>query len=496
MKASTTPGADQIVIIGAGVAGMCMGIRLKQAGIDDFVILEKAGTVGGTWRDNTYPGCGCDIPSHLYSFSFAPKPDWSSAYSPQPEIHRYLQHCAERFGLLGHIHFGIEVTEARYDEGACLWQVSTGNGDTIAARILVSGTGQLNRPLAPDIPGLDSFAGTAFHCARWRHDADLRGKQVAVIGNGASALQFIPRIAPEAGKLTVFQRSANWVLPRNGEAYTVEQQARFGRHHPWTARLHRWHLYLQRELRFGRMQRDSGRNRELETLARRYLAHMIADPALRAKLTPDYPIGCKRILISDDFYQALKRPNVQVETTRIARVDADAVVTADGARHPADAIIFATGFDARSFLAPIRIHGRHGRTLADQWREDPEAYLGMTAPGFPNLFVLYGPNTNLGHNSIIFMLECQARYVLQCIQACRSARFASMEVRPEVVTRFNQALQAAIGQTAWAGSCSSWYKSASGRVINNWSSHATAYWWKTRKPDWGHFVLRHAGKPS
>ena len=476
---ATTP---TIAILGAGVSGLCMGIALKRAGFHAFTIYEKSDRLGGTWYENSYPGAGCDVPSHLYCFSFEPNPDWSRKFSLQPEIQRYLDGCARKYGVLPHVRFGTEIAGARFDAAAGVWRIRTRAAEELAANVLVSGTGQLNRPFVPAIPGLDEFQGVHFHSARWRHEQDLRGKRVAVVGNGASAVQFIPPVAAVAEHVTVFQRTANWIIPRNDRAYRGVEKAMF-RWVPFLLKLYRWLIYLQLEVRFFGFFEGSWLGRRLQQAATEYMHSLIADPVLREKLTPDYPVGCKRILISDDYYQALARPNVDVVIAPIMRVTRDGVVTADGTTHAADAVIFATGFETTSFLAPMEIAGPDGRTLTEAWRDGAEAYMGVAVAGFPNLFLLYGPNTNLGHNSIIFMIECQVRYVVQCIQRLAHERARSIAVRPDVMVAYNAELQRDIKQTAWNAGCSSWYKTASGKITNNWSGFTLQYWWRTRHPD-------------
>ena len=471
-----------VAILGAGVSGLCMGIQLRKAGIPSFAIFEKSHDVGGTWNDNSYPGSGCDVPSHLYSFSFEPNPDWSRAFSPQPEIQRYLRHCAEKYDLLPQIRFGTEIRGASFDEHAGVWRIRTGAGEEITAKALVSGLGQLNRPHFPEIPGLASFDGTSFHSARWDHEHDVSGERVAVIGNGASALQFIPEIAKTAARVTIFQRSANWVIPRGDRKFSAADKARF-RRHPLLLRALRALIWSLLEIRFLAFVRDSWFSRRMTRVATEYLHAQVADPALRAKLTPDYPIGCKRILISDDYYQALVRPNVEVVTEPIAEVKCDAVVTQDGVARPADTIVFATGFESTRFLAPMRITGRGGRSLDDDWREGARAYRGITVSGYPNLFLMYGPNTNLGHNSIIFMIECQTGYILQAIRTLIDRDLAFLDVKPEVQQAFDTQTQRELSRTVWARTPHSWYKTESGRITNNWSGTTTRYWWGTRRFD-------------
>jgi len=479
-------GSRGIAILGAGISGLCTGIALKRAGIHSFTIYEKSDKLGGTWYDNSYPGAACDVPSPLYSFSFEPNPGWSRMFSPQAEIQRYLSGCAEKYGLLPHIRFGSEIASASFDEAAGTWRLRSAAGETIEADVVVSGTGQLNRPHVPDLPGLGDFEGTQFHSARWSHGHDLSGENVVVIGNGASAIQFIPQIAPKVKKLTILQRSANWVIPRKDFAFPERWKQRFARY-PVLLTMLRWFVYWQLELRFFGFFRDSWLSRRLERACREYLAETIPDEKLRAVLTPDYPVGCKRILISDDYYQALRLPNVEIVTSPIERIERGAVRTADGRSHPADTLIFATGFETTSFLAPIQIEGRGGRKLEEIWREGAEAYLGVAVSGFPNLFLLYGPNTNLGHNSIIFMIECQVGYVVRCIHELFARDLSWLDVRPDAQTRYNADLQRDLAKTAWAAGCSSWYKTASGKVTNNWSGFTVDYWWRTRRPDFAAF---------
>jgi cation diffusion facilitator CzcD-associated flavoprotein CzcO len=475
-----------IAIFGAGVSGLCTAIQLKKAGIHSFTIFEKSDAVGGTWHDNTYPGASCDVPSHLYSFSFEPNPEWSRAFSPQPEIQRYLHRCAEKYGVLPHIRFGAEVASASFDEAHGKWRIRLASGEEVIADAIVAGLGQLNRPHFPAIPGIDAFEGASFHSARWNAAWDPAGQEVAVIGNGASAIQFIPEIAKTAAKVTIYQRSANWVIPRNDRRIAASAQERF-RRHPALLRATRALIWFLLEIRFFAFLRDSWFSRRMTRVATEYLDSVVKDPALRAKLLPDYPVGCKRILISDDYYQALVKPNVEVVTEPIARIEPGGVTTGDGRTRRADALIHATGFETTTFLAPLAVEGRGGRKLDVVWRGGAEAHLGITVPGFPNLFLLYGPNTNLGHNSIIFMIECQVGYTVQCIEELARRRARFMDVRPDVTARFNAEVQRKLAKTAWTAGCASWYKTESGKVVNNWSGFTTDYWLRTRRPRWSDF---------
>ena len=476
----------RVAVIGSGFGGIGMAMQLKRAGIESFTILEKSDRLGGTWRDNTYPGAACDSASFGYCFSFEQKTDWSRKWSPQAEILAYLEACARKYDLAAHTRFNAEVVRARFDEAAGVWRLRLAGGATLEAEVLVSGVGQLNRPATPDIPGLADFRGTTFHSARWDHAADLAGKRVVVVGNAASAIQFIPQIAPVVGRLTILQRSANWMLPKRDRAYRAWEKRMFARF-PLSARLYRWWMWMVYESMFPLFRGHELTSRFYARVAKRVMRREIPDPALQRALLPDYPIGGKRILISDDYYPTLRRENVEVVTDPIARVTADGVETAGGRTMPADVIILATGFQTTDFLVPMAIEGLGGRKLHDVWREGAEAYLGMTVAGFPNFFMLYGPNTNLGHNSIIFMLECQIRYVVQCIQALAAENLTYLDVRRDVQQAFNRRLQADLARSVWARTPRSWYKRADGRITNNWSGPTIAYWWQTRHPDLGFY---------
>jgi cation diffusion facilitator CzcD-associated flavoprotein CzcO len=477
MSGSSTP---SVVILGAGVSGLCMGIQLLKAGISSFTILEKSDQVGGTWFENQYPGAACDVPSHYYCFSFEPNPEWTHKYSRQPEIQRYLAHCAQKYEILPHIRFGTEVASASFDETRAKWRVRTTKGETFEGDVLVSGCGQLNRPFVPDLPGLSEFEGVSFHSARWNKAHDLAGRNVGVIGNGASAIQFIPFVAKEAKTLTIFQRSPNWIVPRGDYAYSEKAKQRF-RRHPLLLKAYRWFFYLRHEINYLAFGAEGRIARFMEKAARMHMEAHIPDARLRERLTPDYRVGCKRILIDDDFMPALARPNVHVETAPIDRIVRDGVRTRDGKVHACDTLVFATGFETQSFLAPIQIEGLGGRKLDQVWGKGAEAYLGLTVSGFPNFFMMYGPNTNLGHNSIIFMIECQVNYALQCIQALRRRGLRWLDVKSDVQQRYNAELQRELDDTAWSAGCKSWYKNAEGKVTNNWSSWTVRYWWRTRR---------------
>ncbi|MBL4834985.1 MAG: NAD(P)/FAD-dependent oxidoreductase [Pseudomonas sp.] len=470
------------IIVGAGFGGVGLAIRLDKVGISDFLILEKAGEVGGTWRDNSYPGAACDVPSHLYSFSFEPRAEWSSRYSAQAEIHEYIRHCARKYHLYPRIEFDSEISQAVFEEELGLWQVTTTDGRVYHARSLVTACGQLNRPIYPAIEGLASFAGEAFHSARWRHDVDLKGKQVAVIGTGASAIQFVPQIAPDVARLTLFQRSAPYVIAKADRRYSEREQAAL-RRFPVLQRLSRAGHYLKHELRALAFISFPSLMKVMEGSFRKHLEKGVSDPQKRAQLVPDYPMGCKRMLISNDFFPAVDRDNVELVTSRIEAITRHGIRTEDGQEHAADVLIFGTGFAATDFLAPMRITGRGGRDLNEAWRAGAEAYKGISVSGFPNLFVIYGPNTNLGHSSIIYMLESQFNYVVACLQAIQRRGLRYIDVKPDVQGAFNARIQDAISTTIWSRGCDSWYQTAEGKQTNNWPGYTFSYRHLTRTPE-------------
>jgi cation diffusion facilitator CzcD-associated flavoprotein CzcO len=482
MSTTTT----RIAIIGAGHSGICMGMQLRRAGMEDFLILEKAATLGGTWRDNTYPGASCDAPSFLYSFSFAQKTDWSRRFAWQSELLGYSVECTVRHGLLPHIRYGAEVVAARYDEARGLWRVELAGGDTVEAQFLVTAVGQLHRPATPALPGREDFAGRQFHSARWDHSVDLAGKRVAVIGNAASAVQFVPQIAPLAARLTIFQRSANWLLPRKDRLYSPRLQRRLTRW-PWLAKLrHDCQWFFFGELQLTPLMKQVKPVQWLAT--RKALAHLrrqVRDPALRAKLVPDYPIGAKRVLFNDDYYPTLNRDNVRLVTDAVGRIEPAGVRTRGGELVPADVIIYATGFHATDFLAPMEFTGAGGRSLREEWRTGAQAYLGVTVSGFPNLFMLYGPNTNLGHNSILVMIEAQVGYVIDAIRRMDAQGLRRIDVKRAVMEEYNRGLRADLAKSVWAADKQSWYKLADGTITNNWPHSTMRYRRLLRTADLG-----------
>jgi cation diffusion facilitator CzcD-associated flavoprotein CzcO len=457
----------RVAIVGAGFSGLGMAIRLEQAGMHDFVVLERRADVGGTWYDNSYPGCQCDVPSHLYSFSFEPNPDWSRTFSCQPEIWAYLRRCAERHGLIDHIRFDHELLGAAWCEDERRWRLETSRGP-LAAEVVISAVGGLSEPSTPALEGLDRFQGASFHTAQWDHEHELAGERVAVIGTGASAIQVIPKIQPRVGRLRVFQRTPPWVLPHSDRPVSRAER-RLYRALPLLQRVVRAGIYVSREWLVLGLARHRGLMKLPEAIGWRHLRRQVPDRELRRKLTPHFTIGCKRILLSDDYYHALTQPNVEVVTEGIERVEADAIVTRDGARHEVDTIIFGTGFRVTEMPWADRVVGRDGRTLNDVWQGSPQAYLGCTVSGFPNMFVLVGPNTGLGHNSIVYMIESQLAYVMDALQTMRRRGLATVDVRLEVQARFNAEVQEQMRGTVWtAGGCASWYLDSQGRNSTLW----------------------------
>jgi cation diffusion facilitator CzcD-associated flavoprotein CzcO len=471
------------VVIGTGFSGLGMAIQLKKDGRDDFVVLEKAADVGGTWRDNTYPGCACDIQSHMYSFSFAQNPRWSRSFSPQPEIWQYLRDVTDRYGLREHIRFGVEVTGARWDADERRWHVATSKGE-FTTRFLVAGIGALHLPNIPALPGIEKFEGEAFHSARWNHDYDLTGKRVAVVGTGASAVQFVPRIAPDVAKLTLFQRTPPWIMPKPDHAMPGWAKTLF-RMVPGVQRAYRNVLYWMLEARAAGF---NGRPALMKLASRIALAHMhkqVDDPKLRRKLTPDYVMGCKRVLISGDYYPALTRDNVEVCTTGIRAVTEHGVVDGDGVEHEVDAIIYGTGFHVTDAYDYLDLIGVDGRDLAKEWRDSGiQTHLGITVAGYPNLFFLLGPNTGLGHNSVVFMIESQIRYVSQAMALADREGAAALDTRESAQAEFQSDIQRKLLGGVWTqGGCKSWYLDSRGVNRTIWPGFTWRYWLRTRKLD-------------
>jgi cation diffusion facilitator CzcD-associated flavoprotein CzcO len=465
-----------IAIVGSGFSGLGMAIRLKQEGNDDFVVLERDSEVGGTWWANTYPGCACDVPSHLYSFSFAPNPDWPETYSTQPEIGAYLRRCADEFGIRPHVRLNTNVTEAAWNEDEQRWEIETSTG-TVHARFVIAGVGPLAEPKIPDIPGLDSFEGATFHSARWNHDHDLKGEKVASIGTGASAIQLVPAIQPDVEKLHVFQRTAPWIFPHNGRPITKAER-RLYRRFPILQKLVRAGVYVGREGAVLGFVKNPKILKAVEKLAEAHRRKGIGDdPELLDKVRPDYSMGCKRILPSNRWYPTLTKDNVELVTSPIKEVKPRSIVTEDGAEHEVDTIIFSTGFHVSDMPVGNYVRGRDGRSLAETWDGSAQAYLGATVHNFPNMFLLLGPNTGLGHNSMVYMIESQIAHVLAALHELETRGASTIEVRREVQERFNDEVQENMVGTVWESGCSSWYKDEHGRNVTLWPD----WTWKFRR---------------
>ena len=474
-----------IVIVGAGFGGIGMGIALKKAGFHDFLILDKGDELGGTWRDNQYPGCACDVPSPLYSYSFELNPYWSRLFAPQQEIWDYLRMCARKHHVDEHIRYGCTVERMDWDDDTRRWTIVTvehGEVGSYQARAVVSAAGALHLPSYPDIPGAGVFGGASFHSARWDQSCDLTGKRVAVIGTGASAIQFVPEIAAQAAHLTVFQRTPPWIHPRPDVEIPARLRAMFGAV-PLTARACRDAIYLLMEARALGFAVNPKLMAPLEQMARRHLANQVADPALRARLTPDYTIGCKRILLSSTYYPALQRPNVDLITADITggitEITETGVVTADGTAHQADVIIYGTGFKVIESVTSLNVAGRDGRKLTP---ENLEAYHGVTVAGFPNFFMLLGPNTGLGHTSVVFMIESQVQHVLSCLRILAREKADTIEVSEAAQRHYNDALQRRLRRAVWSeGGCDSWYLDDDGINRALWPGFSFEYWARTRR---------------
>ncbi|MGH2979193.1 MAG: flavin-containing monooxygenase [Solirubrobacterales bacterium] len=488
-------GHAPIAILGAGFGGLGMAIRLKQEGVDDFVVFERDPDVGGTWWANSYPGCQCDIPSHLYSYSFAPNPEWTRTYPLQEELGRYARDCAERYGLIDHIRLGCEVTAAQWDEATTRWRIDTSDGE-FTADVLVAAPGFLSEPSIPELPGLGRFAGEVFHTARWNHDHDLTGRRVAVVGTGASAIQAVPAIQPIVEHLGVFQRTPPWVLPHRDRPIT-DFERRVYRRFPALQRLVRAGVYWSRELIVPGLAFEPRMMKGLERIARRHMEKQVTDPELRAKLTPGYIMGCKRILPSNDWYPALQQPNVELVTEGIREIQPDGIVTADGRKHEIDTIVLATGFKVTDISLAHRIRDAHGVSMADAWQGSPQAYLGTAVVGFPNLFFVTGPNTGLGHNSLLFMIEAQLSYVLDALRQMQQRGATRIEVRRDAVETYNAYIQRRLVRSVWnTGGCSSWYLDRTGRNTTIWPYFTWRYWQKTRRFDPAPYLLSNGASPA
>jgi len=479
MSASNNRARDlPIAIIGAGPGGICMAIKLREAGFEDVVLLEKTEAVGGTWNLNRYPGCACDVQSALYSFSFAQKADWSRPYAPQPEILQYLEGLAEQHGVLPHVRFGAGVRRATWNETDAHWDLELESGERVEAAVVVSALGMFNDLAWPEIEGLDTFRGTSFHSSRWNWEHDLSGETVGVIGSAASAVQFVPEIVEDAGQVHLFQRTANWVLPKLDAPYTEEELEGF-RRDPSVISAMRDEIY--RTMDEGMTFANAELNAEREAVGLAAI-DVVEDPEVRAKLRPNHPFGCKRPLFSNHYYPAFNRPNLDLVTEPIARITEDAIVTEDGTERRVDTIVFATGFATTEYLSAIDVVGRNGLRIEDAWSDGACAYLGITTAGFPNLFMLYGPNTNNG--SILTMIEYQVAHIVRQVRRLVHDDLAWIDVKPEAMERYNDEVQDGIGHvTVWQAGCNGYYRSPSGRVVTQWPFSMTEFRRRTGEPD-------------
>ena len=476
-----------IAVVGGGFGGVGAAVMLRRAGYPNVTVFEKGERVGGVWHHNTYPGAACDIPSHLYEFSFDPNPNWTRRYAPQAEIQEYLEDVARRHGVADRIRTSTEVAAARWDAGRDRWVLDTSAGQ-FEAEVLVTACGQLSVPSVPAIPGLDSFAGPAFHTAHWRHDVDVTGKRVAVLGTGCSAIQVVPAIQPIVEHVDVYQRSPGWTLPKMDFPYK-ERTRRLFKHFPWLQRLDREAIFLFQELAAAGLTRHRWLLPPFRALARRNITKAIDDPVLRAKVTPADEIGCKRIMLTDDWYPTLTKPNVDLITDRVAEIVPGGVRTDDGAERPADVLVLATGFQTHGFVAPMEITGPEGRTLAQEWGSVPRAYLGMSVSGFPNMFLLYGPNTNGGSGSVIYVIEAAMGHVIAALRELDRGQAQRIELRREMAERFDRELRVALQGTVWQDGCTNWYVDEQGNNPSQWPWLWTTYKRRTASLEPGAYEL-------
>ena len=482
-----------VAIIGAGFSGIGMGIALKRAGIDDFIIFEKTDGLSGTWHDNTYPGAGCDVPSHLYCYSHSPNPDWTYAYSRQSEIKTYVEDCARRFGVTGNVRLKTPIAKMHFDDEAGHWVLYTEEGEKLCARFVISATGPLSVPLIPKIKGMETFKGKIFHSARWPDNLSLKGKAVAIIGSAASTVQIAPAIVDKVEQLTVFQRTANYIVPRRDRAYGPREKARW-RRVPFLLKIKRAYMDISRDVfSFRVFFKNSMMSKMMAKAALRSMQEIIHDPDMRAKLTPDYPLGCKRILLSDDYYQTLMRGNVDLITDGIESIDEDGIHTQSGREIAADVIVLATGFEATNFLAGLAIKGKNGLDLHQRFTQRLSAYRGVSYPGFPNFFTLLGPNTGLGHSSMILIIEAQINYIMKAINYAGSR---ALDVREEAEMRYNTSIASDLENMVWATGCNSWYKSADGTIPTLWP-HSTARFRRLMaRPDFNDYEISSVKTPA
>ena len=478
---------SKVAIVGAGFGGLALAHRLALDGLDDVVLFERHQGVGGTWRANSYPGAACDVPSHLYSLSVAPNPSWSRAYATQPEILRYVENCYDQFDVRRKVRLGTEIVAANWSEADMRWRLSDRFGERFEASVVVTATGMFHSPAVPPIPGLDEFVGPRFHSAGWKHDHDLTGERVAVVGTGASAIQIVPAIADRVAHLDLYQRTAPWILPRNDPPYPTEQQQLFAGQ-PEAMAQHRQDLYDMFEQTTAFLSGDPAAE-SIAAISRDYLERKVPDPMLRAKLTPRHPFGCTRTLVSSDYYPAIQRDHVDLVTDSIERVTPTGIRTRDGIERPANTIIFCTGFRASDYLYGMEVTGREGKSMHETWSGVPRAYHGLAVPGFPNFFMMYGPNTNQGGNSILLILEAQAQFVASALSAMRTMNAPSIEVTAAAMDRYQHQLESDLGKTVWAEGCTSYFHSASGDIVTQLPHTSGWYTETTRQIDQEDFIF-------
>lgn len=468
------------LIIGAGFAGICAAIKLKEAGFNNFIILERNSHLGGTWYDNSYPGAACDVESHLYSFSFEQNPDWSRQFSPQAEILSYLERCAERYGVNPYIQLNTRVVKVVFNENTGLWQVTDAEGKTYTAQTVISCAGGLSQPSLPDIKGIADFKGEKFHSAQWHRNYKLDGKTIGIIGTGASAIQIIPAIAPIVKELKVFQRTPPWILPKPDKEIGNFRRGLY-RSLPFTRRFYRWRLYWTHELMAFGFTGNTWIMKLVTKVAKLFLNRSVKDETLRKKITPNYIIGCKRVLLSNEYYPALQLPSVAVITDHIETINATGIKTTDGTQHNLDAIVFATGFQAAEGVIVFNVQGRNGLNLNEAWRNGAEAYLGISVAGFPNLFMVVGPNTGLGHSSMILMIEAQVHYIVEAVKLIKQQALKFVDVKTETQKTFNDNLQLKLGKTVWqSGGCVSWYQTKTGKNVTLWPGYTFTFMKQTK----------------
>ena len=486
---STNVREVEVAIAGAGFGGLCMALQLQKNGIHDFLILEKAKEVGGAWRDNHYPGAACDVQSHMYSYSFETKADWTKRYAPWHEIQQYILDTVKKHNLRPHIHFNQEVVSAVFNEGTGRWVIKTAGGETIMARHWVLASGPLHVPAIPDIPGLSGFKGKVMHSAQWDHGYDLKGKRVASLGTGGSAIQYVPEIAPDVKQLHVFQRTPAWVIPRDERSYSGLRKFLF-KALPFTRTLHRWRCYWTNESRLWPIL-NPWMAKIGEAALKKFISYQVKDPALVKKLTPDYTLGCKRILISNKWYPAFNRPNVELVTDAVREITPDGIVTKDGKARKLDCIILGTGFvvDPRIYMKSFELRGLRGHTVQEDWKVSPTSYYGITTANYPNMYQLVGPHTGLGHNSIIFMIEAQVNYIIECMKLVKQKGADYIDVKPEAMTRFLGEMTQALQGTVWSSGCKSWYQTADGINFAIWPKSTWRYWLETRRVNEADYVF-------